>query len=297
MNQRQKEDELRTERERSNTVYNIVTVDEERLLLKEAAEYLRGKGVQDPEVGIILGSGLGGYADRLSDAVHIPYDEIPGFASSTAPGHSGELVCGGYLGKSIMLMSGRYHHYEGYSMRTITFPVFLMNELGVTRLVITNASGAINRDFRAGDLMVVSDHINMSGDNPLIGPNLLEDRPRFPDMTDLYCRELRSKLISAAADRGIELKEGVYVMMNGPSFETSAEIRFLETIGGDAVGMSSVPEAIAAGYAGMDVIAVSCLSNMAAGILDQPLTSEEVFEATSRIAGTFADVVDLAVTI
>lgn len=250
-----------------------------------------------PDTGIILGSGLGEYADQLEDRVKIPYRSIPGFPVSTAPGHKGMLYIGNRNAHRLAVMSGRFHYYEGYSMSQVTFPVRVMARMGIRRLIITNASGAINLDFPAGSLMLIRDHINLCGTNPLIGPNASEFGERFPDMTDVYNRELRAKLQSACRQEDIPLYEGVYVMMSGPSFETPAEIRFLRTIGGDAVGMSSVPEAIVAKHSGMDVIGISCLSNAAAGVLDQPLSGEEVLEASRKISGTFRKVLDLAVRI
>lgn len=260
-----------------------------------AVSYLREHGSGQPDTGIILGSGLGAYADQLADTVCIPYRDIPGFAVSTAPGHKGALYIGTRMDHHVMVMSGRFHYYEGYSMEQVIFPVRVMARMGIRRLIITNASGAINPDFPVGGLMLVRDHINMSGNNPLIGPNLDEIGTRFPDMTDAYTKSLREKIRAAAASEGIELCEGAYVMMSGPSFETPAEIRFLRTIGGDAVGMSSVPEAIAARHAGMEIVAISCLANAAAGVLDKPLSGAEVIEATAKTSETFRRVVDLAV--
>lgn len=265
--------------------------------IRKAAAWLREQGARDPEVGIILGSGLGGYEDRLQERREFPYAEIPGFAVSTAPGHRGTLYYGIAEGKRVLVMSGRFHFYEGYPMNTVIFPVRVMACLGVKRLIITNAAGSINLTNGAGKLMMISDHINLSGTNPLIGPNVDALGTRFPDMTETYSKVLRERVIEEAGAAGIDLCEGVYAMMSGPSFETPAEIRFLRAIGADAVGMSSVPEAIAARHAGMEIAAISCLANMAAGVLDQPLDGAEVLEAANRVSRDFAEVVDIAVRI
>lgn len=266
--------------------------------LKQAAQYIREQISGDlPDTGIILGSGLGTYADSLENPVEIPYRDIPGFVTSTAPNHKGVLFAGRKGGHSLLVMSGRFHYYEGYSMKDVIFPVQVMALLGIRRLIITNASGAINPDFRPGHLMLIRDHVNMSGMNPLIGPNLDELGDRFPDMSDVYNRDLRKKMLREAQADGIELYEGVYAMMSGPSFETPAEIRFLHTIGCDAVGMSSVPEAIAAKHAGLEIIAISALANAAAGISPVPLSSSDVLEASAQIADSFRTVVDIAVNV
>ncbi len=263
----------------------------------ETSGFLREAGVKEPEVGIILGSGLNDYADRLEDAIVIPYDEIPNMKAGKAGSHRGQLVYGRYLGRNILILAGRYHYYECGDMDIAAFPARVLVELGIGRLIITNASGCVNADWKAGQLMLISDHINLSGNNPLIGPNLDEYGPRFPDMTYAYTPHLREALISKAAEQGIDLVEGVYTMMSGPSFETPAEIRFIRVIGGDAVGMSSVPEAIIAAQAGLELIGISFLANMAAGMLDQPLSGEEVTEAGIKAAPVFAKVVDLAIGI
>lgn len=263
--------------------------------IDRAADYIRSRLMgKTPDTGIILGSGLGSYGDTLQNSILIPYSEIPGFVASTAPNHKGVLIIGEKDEHTVILMSGRFHYYEGYSMEEIVFPVRVMARLGVQRLIITNASGAINPNFSAGSLMLTSDHINLSGSNPLIGPNLDELGTRFPDMTDLYSRKLRQTILNEASACGIHLHEGVYVMMSGPSFETPAEIRFLHTIGGDAVGMSSVPEAIAGKHAGMEIVMISALSNMAAGITGKPLSGDDVVDASVQMAEDFAKTVDIA---
>ena len=252
--------------------------------LKQAAQYIREQISGDlPDTGIILGSGLGTYADSLENPVEIPYRNIPGFVTSTAPNHKGVLFAGRKGGH--------------FLLKDLIFPVQVMALLGIRRLIITNASGAINPDFRPGHLMLIRDHVNMSGMNPLIGPNLDELGDRFPDMSDVYNRDLRKKVLREAQADGIELYEGVYAMMSGPSFETPAEIRFLHTIGCDAVGMSSVPEAIAAKHAGLEIIAISALANAAAGISPVPLSGSDVLEASAQIADSFRTVVDIAVNV
>lgn len=265
-----------------------------------AASYLRWKGIAEPEVGLILGSGLGGYVDMLKrkkDTIVMQYSKIPGFVNSTVAGHEGELVYSEVEGKKILVMAGRLHKYEGYTIDQIVFPVRVMIRLGIKRLVITNAAGAINESFDVGSLMLFTDHINQLGDNPLAGPNIAEFGPRFPDMTNVYSKELRENLIAMAGAEGIKLEQGVNISTMGPSFETPAEIKFFRVIGADAVGMSSVPEAIVAAHAGLEIIGISCLSNMAAGVLDQPLSSEEVDEVGQRIAQTFSKVVDMAIRV
>lgn len=265
--------------------------------INETVEYLNGKGVRDPEIGIILGSGLNDFADRMEDPVVISYDDIPNMQSGKVSDHRGQLVYGEYRGKRMVMLAGRFHYYESGDMQKASYPARVLAALGVKRFIITNAAGCINTDWKAGSLMLIKDHINLSGSNPLIGDNLQEFGPRFPDMTYTYDRELRAKLKAAAAAEGIDLCEGVYAMFTGPSFETPAEIIFARTIGADAAGMSTVPEAIIANHAGCEIIGISLLSNMAAGVLDQPLTSEEVTEAGIQAKEVFAKVVDMAIEI
>ena len=265
--------------------------------VREAAVYLYGKGVLKPEVGIILGSGLNDFADRIKDPLIISYNDVPNMEAGLVSDHRGQVVYGKYKGKRVIIMAGRFHYYENRDMDKTAFPARVMVSLGVKRFIITNAAGCVNTEWNAGELMLISDHINLSGNNPLMGRNLDEFGPRFPDMTYTYNRELRKKLRSAASEKGIELREGVYAMFTGPSFETPAEIRFARTIGADAVGMSTVPEAIIANHAGREVIGISFLSNMAAGVLDKPLTGAEVNEAALHIKDTFAEIVDLAIDI
>ncbi len=263
----------------------------------ETAVFLYGKGVLRPEIGIILGSGLNDFADRIDKPLTISYNDIPNMEAGLVSDHRGQVVYGIYRGKRVIIMAGRFHYYENHDMDKTAFPARVMAALGVKRFIITNAAGCVNTEWNAGELMLISDHINLSGNNPLIGKNIDEAGPRFPDMTYTYSKELREKLIAAAAAKGISLREGVYAMFTGPSFETPAEIRFARIIGADAVGMSTVPEAIIANHSGREVIGISFLSNMAAGVLDKPMSGAEVTEAALRIKDTFAEVVDLAIEI
>lgn len=251
--------------------------------IKESAKYILEKTKFQPEIGLILGSGLGAIADQIEDAEFYPYNEIPNFPVSTVEGHAGRLVVGTLEGKKVVAMQGRFHYYEGYHMQEVTFPVRVMKLLGIKTLIVTNAAGAVNTGYKPGDLMLISDHLNLSGNNPLIGKNLEEFGTRFPDMSDPYNKELRQKVKEIAKSLEIELQEGVYACMSGPTYETPAEIRMIRTLGGDAVGMSTAPEVIVAAHSGIKVIGISCMTNMAAGILDQPLNHREVME-TSEIA-------------
>lgn len=265
----------------------------DRLLeqLEEAASYIKGRLAASPEIGLILGSGLGVLAELIEEPLTIPYEEIPNFPVSTVAGHAGELVIGTIAGRGVLMMNGRFHLYEGYDEATVTFPIRVMKLLGVEKLIVTNAAGGVNRSFKPGDLMTITDHLNLQGTNPLIGPNLDKFGPRFPDMSEAYSKRLRSVLQETAAELGIELQEGVYASVLGPSYETPAEIRMLQTIGADAVGMSTVPEVITARHAGIEVLGISCITNMAAGILDQPLNHDEVVETAQRVRETFLKLV------
>lgn len=263
--------------------------------IKASVEYIRARVSIHPTVGLVLGSGLGGYADTLEDAVRIPYSEIPNFPVPTIPGHAGALVFGKKCGQEVVVLQGRIHYYEGLPQREITLPIRVLALLGVKTVVLTNACGGVNLDFKPGDLMLISDHINYSGANPLIGPNMDEFGPRFPDMSDLYTASLREKIKENAQKAGILLREGVYAMYSGPSFETPAEIRMFRLMGADTVGMSTVPEAIVAGHSGMQVVGVSCITNMAAGILPVKLTHEEVTETANRVKQVFQKLIDLIV--
>ena len=248
-----------------------------------------------PEIGLILGSGLGGYGEKLENPAFINYKDIPGFPVSKVEGHKNRFILGTLFGKNICAMQGRFHYYEGIEQKKLMIPIHIMKDAGVRTLILTNAAGGINTSFEPGDLMLITDHINLSGSNPLRGDNEDSYGPRFPDMSEVYSRRLRERLLSAVGNAGISLKQGVYVMNSGPSYETPAEIRMLRLLGGDAVGMSTVPEAIAAKHCGMDVIGISCITNMAAGILNQPLNHEEVCETADRVKTVFESVVDLLI--
>jgi purine-nucleoside phosphorylase len=237
-------------------------------------------------VGIVLGSGLGGFADSLEHRFETPYSEIAGWPPSTAVGHAGKLVTGRIGQTEVIVLSGRAHFYEGYSSAQVTFGVRELARRGVEHLVLTNAAGGINPNYQPGELVLVSDHINLMGINPLTGPNDPSQGPRFPDMTEAYSLEYREIARQAGAELGMNLQEGVYAGMHGPSYETPAEIRYLRTIGADLVGMSTVPEVIVANYLGMKVLAISCVTNMAAGMLPQKLVHEEVLATGERARDT-----------
>ncbi len=262
--------------------------------IKQATAAIREKTSQKPAIGLVLGSGLGDFAQQLEGSTVIPFSQIPGFPVATVEGHAGEVVIGSCGGQAVVALRGRVHYYEGHPQQVVTIPVRVMKQLGIHTLILTNAAGGINLDFSAGALMLISDHINCSGSNPLIGPNLDEFGPRFPDMTDIYTRALRVRLKQDAQAAGIPLQEGVYAMFSGPSYETPAEIRMLRTLGADAVGMSTVPEAIVARHAGIRVIGISCITNMAAGILG-PLEHAEVMATAQRVKSDFIRLVKLAI--
>ena len=245
-----------------------------------AAEFIKSKSKYTPEIGLILGSGLGSLADTIEQAEFFDYADIPNFPTSTLEG------------KQVIAMQGRFHFYEGYSMQEVTFPVRVMKLLGVSKLVVTNACGAVNTDLNPGDLMIINDHINLSGTNPLIGRNLDEFGPRFPDMSEAYNKDLRNKVLEAGQDLGLNLKQGVYVMLSGPTYETPSEIRMVRILGGDTVGMSTVPEVIIANHSGIKTVGISCITNMAAGILDQPLSHEEVMETSTKVKTDFINLMN-----
>lgn len=251
------------------------------------AQTLSARLKTTPDVALILGSGLGALADKIEDAQVVPYSEIPGFPVSTAPGHAGKFVAGRVSGKNVIAMSGRVHYYEGYDMKDVVAPVQVMRLCGAKTLIVTNAAGGVNLSFKPGDLMVISDHIKLAWDNPLRGKNDEELGVRFPDMSCAYSKELRSLARDVAKRQGIALREGVYCYMSGPSYETPAEIRAVRALGGDAVGMSTAPEVVAASHARMRVLGISCISNMAAGILDKPLTEEEVLDTAAKVKNEF----------
>jgi purine-nucleoside phosphorylase len=261
------------------------------VLADAAAQLILSRTSLRPQIALVLGSGLGGFADSLTDAVRIPYAEIPAFPRSTAIGHAGQMVIGIVAGKAgsvpVAAMQGRVHLYEGYSPQEVTFPVRVFGRMGIRAVVLTNAAGGINLSYSQGALVVIRDHINLQGVNPLAGPN--DDRfgVRFPDMTHAYAREYRAIAREEAAKLGIPQHEGVYAGLLGPSYETPAEIEYLRRMGADLVGMSTVAEVIAARHMGIKVLAISCVTNMAAGILDQPLSHAEVMETGERVKTTF----------
>jgi len=258
--------------------------------VKKAADFIKSKITETPEVCIVLGSGLHGIAEIVENPIRIPYKEIPEFPVSTAPGHKGELIFGKISGKYVALMNGRFHYYEGYHMRDVTFGVRVMQELGVKYLFLTNAAGGLNPDFEVGRPMIISDHINMMGDNPLIGPNIEEWGPRFPDMSNAYDKELRAVAKKVAEELNIPVYEGVYVAVAGPNFETPAELRMLRWMGADAVGMSTVPEVIAAAHRGTKVLAISAITDRAVPDDLKPLTAEEVLEVAHRTGQLIAKI-------
>jgi purine-nucleoside phosphorylase len=241
-----------------------------------------------PDVAIVLGSGLGDFAGQLKDAVSIPYGDLPHWPASKVIGHDGRLVIGSLGGKRVAALAGRAHFYEGHDLRTVTFATRVIGRLGVKVLILTNAAGGVNVALTPGMLMVMDDHINLLGSNPLVGPNEDAFGARFPDMTDVYSKRLRGLADSVAAAQGLRIGHGIYVALHGPSYETPAEIRFLRTIGADAVGMSTVPEAIVARHMGIEVLGLSCISNAAAGVLPQPLNHAEVMEVARQVRGAFA---------
>ena len=251
-----------------------------------AVNYIRSQTSHEPRVAVVLGSGLGAFADELSDRVEIPYAAIPGWPVSTAIGHAGKLVFGKLDGLEVVVMAGRSHLYEGYSQAQVTLAVRVLHRVGVRSIVFTNAAGGINLSYSQGALVLISDHINLQGSNPLMGPNDESIGPRFPDMTDAYSAECRAVAHQVAHDLKIPLAEGVYAAVTGPSYETPAEIRYLRIIGADLVGMSTVPEVIVANYLGMRVLAISCVTNMAAGVLPQKINHEEVLETGRQVRDT-----------
>ena len=255
--------------------------------IKEAAEFILSKSKYKPEIGLILGSGLGSLADSIENPEFYPYEELPNFPVSTVEGHEGRLVVGTLNGKTVVAMQGRFHYCEGYHFNEVTFPVRVMKLIGVETLIVTNACGAVNESFKPGDLMIITDQINFSGDNPLIGKNLNDFGVRFPDLSNAYTKDLVNIAKDVAAKLNIDIKTGVYMMFSGPTYETPAEVRMSRILGADAVGMSTVPEVIVAAHAGMKVLGISCLTNMAAGILDQPLNHEEVMETSAMAKEKF----------
>ncbi len=255
--------------------------------IRETVDTIHLYSQQKPMLGLILGSGLGSFADNFKNPTVIPFSNLPHFPSTTVLGHSGNLIFGEIDGVHSVALQGRVHLYEGYTPMEVGFPTRILGALGIRRLIVTNAAGGINPNFRPGDLMLISDHINMMGVNPLAGPNIDALGPRFPDMSEAYDRTMRQAAREAAREIGMDQREGVYVGLRGPSFETPAEIRMCRTLGADAVGMSTVPEVIVANHMGVRVLGISCITNMAAGIRPQKLSHEEVMETAQKAGETF----------
>ena len=256
--------------------------------IKNAANFILEKSKYKPEIGLILGSGLGSLANSIEKPEFYRYEDLPNFPVSTVMGHEGRLVIGMLNGKCVIAMQGRFHYYEGYHFNEVTFPIRLMKLIGVETLIVTNAAGAVNESFKPGDLMIITDQINFSGTKPLKGKNLDEFGPRFPDLSNSYTKELVNKTKDIANKLNMDIKTGVYMMFSGPTYETPAEIKMARILGADAVGMSTVPEVIVAVHSGMKVLGISCLTNMAAGILDQPLNHKEVMETSAKVKEKFA---------
>lgn len=255
--------------------------------IKQSIEYIKEQiGDFSPKIAIVLGSGLGALPNDY-DCIKIPYENIPNFQKPSIEGHSGQLCFCEMEGKNVVMMQGRYHYYEGYSMEQITFPIKVFKLLGVETVILTNAAGSVKSSINVGDIMLITDHINMMGGNPLIGKNQQELGVRFPDMSEVYKKELRNIVLNSAAACNIELKQGVYLAMSGPSYETPMEVKMANIIGADAVGMSTAPEAIVANYCGMNVIGLSCITNYAAGVTEKKLEHKEVIETANKVEKKF----------
>lgn len=256
---------------------------------EKAARLIRARTDADVSVAIVLGSGLGAFADELTDSTSIRYDEIPSFARATVEGHAGRLVIGKTNNVTVAAMQGRFHFYEGYSLEEVTFPIRVLKLLGVRTIILTNAAGSLNTEFTPGSLMVITDHINLLGVNPLVGPN--DDRfgPRFPDLTSVYARRLQDLVISEANAIGLDMRRGIYAALSGPSYETPAEIHMVRTLGADAVGMSTVPEAIVARHMNLEVIGISCITNLAAGVSNRPVDHSQVIATGERVRAEFTE--------
>lgn len=259
--------------------------------LAEATDFIRRKSAVAPEVGVILGSGLGDVADAVKADAILPYGEIPHAPASSVVGHSGRLILGRVGSLAVAVMQGRVHYYEGYTMEQVLFLARVLGRLGIRKAIVTNAAGGLNTSFSVGDLMLISDHINFFGVNPLRGPNLDELGVRFPDMTEPYSKKLRGLASRVASEKGITLREGVYMGLSGPTYETPAEVRAYRMLGADAVGMSTIPEVVALAHMGIEVLGISCITNMASGILPQKLTHQEVLDTTASVREHFAGLV------
>jgi purine-nucleoside phosphorylase len=256
-------------------------------IVNESVSYIRTRIRVKPELGIILGSGLGAIADNVKERQIIKYCDVPNLPTSTVKGHAGQFVFGNINGKNVLLMQGRFHYYEGNKMEDLSLPIYIMKQLGIEKVVITNAAGGVNVNFKPGDLMLIKDHINFAFNNPLIGRNDDNLCNRFPDMSTVYDKDMLKIAKECSEQLKINVQEGTYLMMTGPSYETPAEIRMVRIFGGDAVGMSTVPEVIAAAHCGMKVLGISCITNMASGILDQPLSHKEVMETSEMVKDKF----------
>jgi len=259
--------------------------------INKAVEFIEAKMEFKPDIALILGSGLGVLAEEISDKKILKYEDIPNFPVSTVEGHAGQFVFGNLEGKKVVAMQGRFHFYEGYSMQEIALPIRVMYKMGARKLIVTNAAGGINRNFKPGNFMIIQDHINLMGDNPLKGENIKEFGPRFPDMSEVYNKSLRELAENIALENKINTVKGVYCGLSGPSYETPAEIRYLRNSGGDAVGMSTVPETITANHMGMDILGISCITNMAAGVLPKPLDHKEVMEIAEKVKPKFSKLI------
>ena len=257
----------------------------------EAKDFLKPKLKETPKIGMILGSGLGNLVDQMQDSIEIPFSKIPYFKTTSAVGHSGVIVAGYLNDAYVIALKGRYHYYEGHTLSEVTFPVRVLKLLGVETLIITNSCGAVNKDFNPGELMLITDHLNLTGNNPLIGDNIDELGPRFPDASEIYTKQLRTIALKTAKKLNIKFNEGVYAWWTGPSYETPAEIKMIRTLGADAVGMSTVPESLVASHMNMQVLGISCLTNMASGILDQKLTHDEVIEVAGKANQAFSKLI------
>jgi len=259
--------------------------------VREAAKYIQEKTMKKPRIAIVLGSGLGKISQNLEEALSIPYSDIPNFPSSTAPGHKGELLIGSLKGKDTLLMNGRFHYYEGYTMKEVTFPIRVMQELGIENLILTNAAGTLNPDFEVGVPCIITDHINFFGDNPLIGPNFDDWGPRFPDMTEVYSKSLVQEAFKSAKKLNIKVYSGVYLGLSGPTFETPAEMAMMRNFGADLVGMSTVPEAIVAKHAGMEILGITAITDKAVPEQLKEVSAEEVLKIAEKTGQSIADII------
>ena len=261
------------------------------LKINEARDYIKQHVDFTPEIGLILGSGLGVMGEEVENKIIINYSDIPNFPISTVEGHKSRFIFGTLNNKKVAVMQGRFHFYEGYKMQEVVFPVWVMKALGISKLIVTNAAGGVNKGFTPGDLMLINDHINFAGINPLMGENIEEFGPRFPDMSNAYNKEFLGIAKKCAESNGISIQEGTYMMFTGPNYETPAEIRMSRVLGGDAVGMSTVPEVMTANHSGMKVLGISCITNMAAGILNMPLNHQEVIDTAEKVKTKFVTLV------